>query len=67
MIMQQHAGKEKLDIIPSGTMILEHDVPPTICVQELPGSQVTIFAEKFGTDTTTAGAAGIWGPYVSVG
>mmetsp|Transcript_2223 Transcript_2223/g.5901 ORF Transcript_2223/g.5901 Transcript_2223/m.5901 type:complete len:426 (-) Transcript_2223:578-1855(-) len=32
-------------------------------LQELPGSRVTIISSKLGTDTTTAGAAGLWGPY----
>jgi glycine/D-amino acid oxidase-like deaminating enzyme len=28
-----------------------------------PEADLTIFAEKFGGDTTTAGAAGVWQPY----
>jgi hypothetical protein len=32
-------------------------------LREVPGVQLTVLAERFGTDTTTAGAAGIWGPY----
>lgn len=33
---------------------------------EMPGARVTIISDKLGTDTTTAGAAGLWGPYVSL-
>ena len=33
----------------------------------MPGASVTVVAEKFGSDTTSHGAAGVWGPYVSVG
>ena len=29
----------------------------------IPGAQVTVFADRFSSDTTTAGAAGLWGPY----
>ncbi|KAG1658960.1 hypothetical protein FOA52_004376 [Chlamydomonas sp. UWO 241] len=30
---------------------------------EVPGSTVTIVSDKLGIETTTAGAAGLWGPY----
>lgn len=32
-------------------------------LQECPNVQVTVVAERLGTDTTSSGAAGIWGPY----
>ena len=32
-------------------------------VERFPKADITIFAEKFGGDTTTAGAAGVWQPY----
>jgi hypothetical protein len=32
-------------------------------LQQVPRAKVTVVAERFGIDTTTAGAAGIWQPY----
>jgi len=32
-------------------------------LQNVPTSKVTVVAEKFGSDTTSHGAAGVWGPY----
>ena len=32
--------------------------------QQVPGVSVTIVSEEFSPDTTSDGAAGIWGPYM---
>ncbi|GAX76693.1 hypothetical protein CEUSTIGMA_g4139.t1 [Chlamydomonas eustigma] len=32
-------------------------------LQDIPTSKVVVIAEKFGSDTTSHGAAGVWGPY----
>lgn len=31
--------------------------------EELPSASVTVIAQSFGKDTTSAGAAGLWEPY----
>jgi hypothetical protein len=31
--------------------------------QALPGAHITIYADRFGSDVTTHGAAGVWMPY----
>jgi D-amino-acid oxidase len=42
---------------------------PSDCVfvcrlqQALPGANITIYADRFGSDVTTHGAAGVWMPY----
>jgi hypothetical protein len=32
-------------------------------LQRFPEAHLTVYADKFGRDTTTAGAAGVWQPY----
>jgi len=32
--------------------------------EEIPGLQVSVIAEKFSPETTSDGAAGIWGPFL---
>jgi D-amino-acid oxidase len=31
--------------------------------QALPSARITIYADKFGSDLTSHGAAGVWQPY----
>lgn len=37
-----------------------HDTPKTTSMQVLPQVNVTIIADRFGAETTSDGAAGLW-------
>lgn len=55
----RHSGSE-VTVIGAGVVGLTSAL--RIC-EELPGTKVTVIAERFDQDTTSAGAAGLWEPY----
>ena len=53
-------ARPKLGIVGAGVIGLSSAVR---ILERAPSSHITIMAEKYGNDTTTSGAAGVWGPY----
>eukprot|EP00878_Enallax_costatus_P022675 GHUV01024075.1.p1 GENE.GHUV01024075.1~~GHUV01024075.1.p1 ORF type:complete len:318 (+),score=45.32 GHUV01024075.1:409-1362(+) len=55
-----HSGKPRICVIGAGVVGLTTALRVT---QEIPGAQVTIYADKFASDLASYNAAGVWEPY----
>ncbi len=53
-------GRAKVIVVGAGVIGLTSAI--RLC-EELPNAEVTVIADKFENETTTAGAAGLWEPY----
>ena len=53
---------QKPSVVVLGAGVIGLTTALRLC-NELPTAKVTVFAEKFEDETTSAGAAGLWEPY----